>query len=108
MGIGVSRSFKYGFLQIADEGSKDPFACSLFNELNSYPRVLFLACHGGSVGNLYTNLDAWSFRVWVLFIFCVCGKEDLFIYLFCCFVCLLILNGATSFSPQVPQRKKLP
>lgn len=58
VGIGVSRSFKCGFLQIAHEGTKDPFACSLFNELNSYSRALLLAFHGGSVGNLYTNLDS--------------------------------------------------
>lgn len=51
VGIGVSRSFKCAFLQIADEGTKDPFACSLFNEFNSYSRVLLLACDGGNVGN---------------------------------------------------------
>lgn len=44
--IGVSRSFKCAFLQLADEGIKDSFACSLFNELNSYSRVLLLAYHG--------------------------------------------------------------
>lgn len=63
---------------------------------------------------LYTNLDSWSFRVWVLFF--LVGRR---VYLFFCFVvviCLLVLNGTdqglnpqpTSFSPQVPQRKKLP
>lgn len=84
--IGVSRSFKRGFLQIADEGTKDPFACSLFNELNSYSRVLLLAWHGGSVGNLYTNLDSWSFRVWILF-FLLGRRVYLFFVLLLLFVC---------------------